>query len=678
MKKIISLVGISFLLGLLYLTATTSPVSALTLSDISGSPYYDAIKYLTDKGVINGYADGTYKPANQVNRAEFLKILVGSKNADAAKGGNCFSDVKTEWFAPYICYAKRMNVVSGYPDGYFRPSRTINYVEALKIIYLTYGDNGGGQSGTEWYAPYLYDATENKIVLSGVEEGQTLNRGQIAQLVYNYIKRKVEVADNESTSGEVSTGGGSTSGGSTSGGSTSGGSTGGGSTSGGSTGGGSTSGGSTGGVVSSAGTFGPKACTGIDPVDGIYVSPSGNDTTADGTIGNPFKTINAALAAAEPGDTVILRNGNYREETDVRPRKMNITIKSKNGEWGVIDFSGRYTDDIIAVNFDEDSGGGKLQCLEVVGGFYAFSTQTRWDWGEADRSGSSDIIIEDSIIHGSGRDLIKIKPNSNNVTIRRNEIYDSGRNDSPTDCNAEGIDNVNGDNMLVQNNYIHNICSTGVYCKGGATNCIIENNKIEKTGEAGILLGFDTSPEYFDLTVNPNYYENIGGIARNNLIIDTKASGIGMYASKDVQVYNNTLVNVANGEYHSAIYFGVTFQDWDDTAKRPANINPTIHDNVISEPNTVQMPMINIRYSEELGGLSALNGKMNIRDNCYYIAGKSAEFRDFRPDSVLESGSLSQWITHIGEAGSLEVNPELDSNYAVPMANQCHGRGFRP
>jgi hypothetical protein len=376
---------------------------------------------------------------------------------------------------------------------------------------------------------------------------------------------------------------------------------------------------------------------------------------------------------------VILRGGTYTEGINVRIRKPNITIKSRKGEWAVIDLTTHNSghDEDSGVYFDVDSSGGKLLNVEVMGGFYAVCTETRWDWGEANRAGASNIIIENCKLHDSKRDVVKIKPNCNNITIRYNEIYNSGTAFGGGEGNAEGIDNVNGDNMVVQNNYIHDICSTAIYAKGGATDALIENNRIERAREAGILVGFDTSPEYFDLTVNPQYYENIRGVVRNNLIINTVYSGIGLFASKDAQVYNNTLVNVANGPYHSAIYYGITFQDWESYAGRPANINPNIHHNIVSQPSSVNRPMVEIRYANELGGLSALDGKATMNNNCYYIAGKSAAFSDRRPGSTLENADLSEWKTHIGgESGSLEVDPALAANY-MPSNTQCAEMGIR-
>ena len=86
--------------------------------------------------------------------------------------------------------------------------------------------------------------------------------------------------------------------------------------------------------------------------------------------------------------------------------------------------------------------------------------------------------------------------------------------------------------------------------------------------------------------------------------------------------------------------------------------------------------MIEIRYSNEYGGMSGLNGKPTMNDNCYYIAGKSATFTDNRPGSTLSKAGLAAWKTHIsGDTGSIEVNPSLNSDY-MPTNAQCTGMGI--
>jgi hypothetical protein len=433
---------------------------------------------------------------------------------------------------------------------------------------------------------------------------------------------------------------------------------------------------------------GPRSLTDSHPENAIYVSPGGSDASATGTADAPFFSINAALASAQPGDTILLRGGTYREGVNVRVRIPNITIRSAPGEWAVIDLTEHEpgADEDSGVYFDVDASGGRLQGVEVMGGFYAVCMETKWNWGgDDDWVAACGVIIEDCILHDSKYDVVKVKPNCDDITIRFNEIYNSGRaeTDSPGwlygEVNAEGIDNVNGDRMTVQNNYIHDIGGNGIYAKGGATDVLIENNVIERICGAGLIVGFDTSPDFFDLTVNPEYYENIRGVYRNNLIMDTGWEGIGLYGSKDAQVYGNTLINVDNGpgRYHSAIYFGLTYQDWDDHAGRPANVNPDIHHNIVCQPSGFDRPMVEIRFANELGGLSALNGDPMMHDNCYYIASRTALFADYRPDSLLENAGLPAWQSHItGDTGSIEADPMLDADF-MPGNALCADRGYR-
>ena len=438
-----------------------------------------------------------------------------------------------------------------------------------------------------------------------------------------------------------------------------------------------------------------------DPANGIYVSQNGNDATATGTKDKPYKSINTALNAAIkdalPNATIILRDGTYQEQRDVRVRMSNVTIKSAKGEWAVIDltvFDLEHNEDSGVLFYAEDAITGgivtdcKLQSVEVKGGFYTVCCETKWDWGQAERKGASNIIIEDCLLHHSTNDAVKVKPGCENITIRYNEIHNSGQayahlpDFNTGEHNAEGIDNVNGNNMHVHNNYIHDLCSTGIYAKGGATDVIIENNIVERAYAGGIMVGFDTSPSYFDTDVNPQYYENIRGTVRNNLVIDAGWEGIGLYASKDAQVYNNTVVNAVSGplKYHSPIYFGVATQDWDNPEGCPPNINPNIHHNLISQPTTYTNRMIDIRYVA-IGDvypsrdIPSLDGNPTMNNNCYYVVGKSATFTDNRPPAVTNMG-LSEWKTHIsGENESIEVDPILDATY-MPTNSQCNGMGI--
>jgi hypothetical protein len=164
------------------------------LSDISGTLYKEAIEYLVAAEVVNGYSDGTYRPNNLVNRAEIVKILTESTVSDFASISadydfSCFPDVaEGEWYTPYVCYAKSQGIIQGYPNGNFQPADNVNLVEILKIIVNVYNVPLAPE-GENWYDSYL-DAmqTRNYIPASFIQLGQTVNRGEMAELVYRVLE----------------------------------------------------------------------------------------------------------------------------------------------------------------------------------------------------------------------------------------------------------------------------------------------------------------------------------------------------------------------------------------------------------------------------------------------------------------------------------------------------------
>jgi hypothetical protein len=407
-----------------------------------------------------------------------------------------------------------------------------------------------------------------------------------------------------------------------------------------------------------------------------FVSTSGSNTTGNGSVTAPFRTITHVLAPANnivsAGDTVSLIapvGNNTFNECNVRLR-VRLTLRSAPGNNARIHCA-TTTSNSSTVQVDPGASGSVIRNLEISGGFfYGIFLQTNWfQGGPTSNTGASNVVIEDVKVHSTGRDCIKITPKSNNVTIRRAEIYNSGVRDN---SNAEGIDNVNGDGMIVEDSYIHDTATTGVYFKGGARNVIVQRNRIENTGSAGILIGFDTSPEFFDLSVNPGYYEAIGGIVRNNIVRNTTNAGIGLYASRDSVVVNNTIVNTANSA-HAAIYFGVTFQDYDPNAGRPANLNPFIRNNLIIQNNR---PCMSIRYSTELGGLSGLSGSTNSNYNAFHNTSGACSFSDGRPSPGTFSGNLAGWRTRTsGETNSIETALSLTAEGRLPSGSPAIDAG---
>jgi uncharacterized secreted protein with C-terminal beta-propeller domain len=170
----------------LFLNATSAnAVTTVNFSDVPEAyPYSEAVEYLKDSGVVEGYGDGTYKPENTINRAEFVKIIILSGD-EAPEGANCFPDVKDEWYAGYVCKAKSLGLVEGYPDGDFKPERPINFVEAGKIVSEGLSLEVDESLTDEWYHGYVDSLeSENAIPPSVATFDEYISRGEMAEMIW--------------------------------------------------------------------------------------------------------------------------------------------------------------------------------------------------------------------------------------------------------------------------------------------------------------------------------------------------------------------------------------------------------------------------------------------------------------------------------------------------------------
>lgn len=136
-----------------------APVSAapMPFPDMTHSwyRYREAAQYLKDKDVLGGYPDGTFRPREAINRAELLKIVFKGRSDVVPVDRRCFSDVNPEeWFAPYVCAAKNRGIVNGYANGTFKPAEPVNFAEAIKIVLNAYGNDVEETPGENWYKAY--------------------------------------------------------------------------------------------------------------------------------------------------------------------------------------------------------------------------------------------------------------------------------------------------------------------------------------------------------------------------------------------------------------------------------------------------------------------------------------------------------------------------------------------
>lgn len=175
------------------LTAESKEVFA----DISiNNPNYEAIKYLKDNGIVSGYSDGKFKPNKTVNRVEALKMLMMAFSINAGSDVNLtFSDVSSDaWYAETLKAAVSRGIVKGYDDGTFRPGNSVNRAEYLKILFGTSNMKAENISTkpyddveiSAWFAPYAYMANRMNL-LSPADDfnpGNPMTRAGVAKTIY--------------------------------------------------------------------------------------------------------------------------------------------------------------------------------------------------------------------------------------------------------------------------------------------------------------------------------------------------------------------------------------------------------------------------------------------------------------------------------------------------------------
>ena len=183
----------NFLVALLLgaLTFSTTAFSAAEVDSFSDVGEWDttfkAIDYLREEGIVIGYDDGTYGIDSNINRAEFLKIVMEVSDI-TIEGGDCYPDVTDQWFAPYVCAADAAGHVDGYPDGTFRPNNDINFVEASKMITNILGMELVDDE-TEWFTPYVKSLEETDSIPANVESfSHQISRGEMAEMIWNDIQ----------------------------------------------------------------------------------------------------------------------------------------------------------------------------------------------------------------------------------------------------------------------------------------------------------------------------------------------------------------------------------------------------------------------------------------------------------------------------------------------------------
>lgn len=184
---------------------TNPEVSKGVYSDMAQAAWaQEAVEYMTEKGIISGLGDGTFRPNRNVTRAEFVKMLVNAFEFSTAGEAAAFDDVTPDkWYYDYISVACHNGIAHGKGNAYFGAEENITRQDMAVMLYnaasakklITQADTDaefvdGGEIAD--YAREAVNTFSSAGVISGTGDGYFsprafATRAQAAQIIYNLL-----------------------------------------------------------------------------------------------------------------------------------------------------------------------------------------------------------------------------------------------------------------------------------------------------------------------------------------------------------------------------------------------------------------------------------------------------------------------------------------------------------
>ena len=168
--------------------------------------YYDAVAYVYQQGIMVGMSETTFEPNTTVNRAQVVQMLYNLEGQPQVPGDSGFSDIRDgQWYAKAVAWASANDVVAGYEDGTFRPTRAVTREEFAQILYNYAKCKGYGLSASadlgkfpdagqvsSWAETALGWANGNGLI-NGHDDGRldpkgSTIRAQAASILMNFDK----------------------------------------------------------------------------------------------------------------------------------------------------------------------------------------------------------------------------------------------------------------------------------------------------------------------------------------------------------------------------------------------------------------------------------------------------------------------------------------------------------
>ena len=185
MKKLLAL--------LLVLTLLAGTVcAAFTDADKITADFTEAVEYMSEKNIIGGFPDGTFKPKDTLTRAQAAKIictvLEGADKVDAITATASFADVPADhWAAKYVGYCADKGIVSGVGNNKFDPNGKLIGAAFAKMLLVAYGADGSKFTGENWIINVQKTMREKGMSYKVGATSDPMMREQACQMAYNFL-----------------------------------------------------------------------------------------------------------------------------------------------------------------------------------------------------------------------------------------------------------------------------------------------------------------------------------------------------------------------------------------------------------------------------------------------------------------------------------------------------------
>lgn len=180
-------------------------------SDVSSSSwYYEAVKYVTDAGLMEGMDGGKFNPTGTATRAQVVTILYRLAGEPAVSGSTPFEDVSTSnWFYAQVKWASDNDIVNGVSDTTFSPNSPVTREQLAAMLhryaaYRNYNLSGGagltGYADDDSVSSYAVEAMEwanGRGIITGTDGNRldpkgNANRAQLATILQRFNENIVK------------------------------------------------------------------------------------------------------------------------------------------------------------------------------------------------------------------------------------------------------------------------------------------------------------------------------------------------------------------------------------------------------------------------------------------------------------------------------------------------------